>query len=643
MYKKILGTSSRSSSIKHWHFGSTHHLERMLRQCIQRAAHKGGGTSVTSRRRAYSYNRQSLWSATTTSSLLSNDNVDDKSSKRYTSSATTTFVTRHATTASSSSALNVITGSSSSSSTSKRYFSISRHPDNLTQHGTINTLDTEDDLIMPDGDGGKGGNDNDSDDIVTPLSEFWADELEEVSDTFGLGNKKGGGGGGGGRDVDYASIFGGAVDGDNDEFNNSNNNDDDDEQTKADKEYALQQLAINNELDKRTGRLWTDDWIISDEEWMTDETYDDIEEWQVNKFTTRKALENVRVYNINNHVAAATPLGTKGVPNLKSLSKLQVPPTLPSHPGHGTPIKYATYRKRQLNRRLQSSIQIAIHDDLMTILKMTSWDDKQQAVDGLYENILERMVQRERVLCQLPNFSSLVEESLEKVLLGVQSNLMKDGKKREREEKATAAEADDVADEVVIKEESVHATTVTVDASSKEETSDNKENLEAIIDVMDVNKETPTPIFMDILAAANSINKSSEAPQDGDTLQKGGDDTVVATTTAIPTISTFFTESNNDGVPNLLYPLNVHKNEGVGRMVEEWQLAAHKDTKRIMIRDVMVNIASKIVNAANCCDVNLDEEETKNNEGGAVRVFVSGKRGVGKVRVCDAFDRFTDY
>ena len=67
-------------------------------------------------------------------------------------------------------------------------------------------------------------------------------------------------------------------------------------------------------------------------------------------------------------------------------------------------------------------------------------------------------------------------------------------------------------------------------------------------------------------------------------------------------------------------------------MVEEWQLAAHKDTKRIMIRDVMVNIASKIVNAANCCDVNL-EEGTKNNEGGAVRVFVSGKRGVGKVRV----------
>ena len=610
----------------------------MLRQCIQRAAPKGGGSSATSRRRAYHssysiYNRQSLWSATTTStSLLSDDDDDDKSSKRYTS-ATTTFGTRHATTttgassSSSSTTLKVITGGSSSStstsSSSKRYFSISRHPDNLTQHGTINTLDTEDDLIPNDG--GKGGNNNNSDDIVTPLSEFWADELEEVSDTFGIGNKKGGGGGKG-RDVDYASIFGGAVDGDNDnndEFNNSN--DDDDEQTKADKEYALQQLDINNELDKRTGRLWTEDWIISDEEWMTDETYDDIEEWQVNKFTTRKALENVRVYNINNHVAA-TPLGTKGVPNLKSLSTLQVPPTLPPHPGHGTPIKHATYRKRQITRRLQSSIQIAIHDDLMTILKMTSWDTKQQAVDGLYENILERMVQRERVLCQLPNFSQLVEESLEKVLLGVQSNLMKDGKKREREE-ATTAEADDVADDEVVKKEesSVHATTVTVDASSKEETLDNKENLEAIIDVMDVNKETPTPIFMDILAAANSI-------KGGDTLQKGGDDNVVATTTAIPTISTFFTESNNDGVPNLLYPLNVHKNEGVGRMVEEWQLAAHKDTKRIMIRDVMVNIASKIVNAANCCDVNL-EEGTKNNEGGAVRVFVSGKRGVGKVRV----------
>ena len=53
-------------------------------------------------------------------------------------------------------------------------------------------------------------------------------------------------------------------------------------------------------------------------------------------------------------------------------------------------------------------------------------------------------------------------------------------------------------------------------------------------------------------------------------------------------------------------------------MVEEWQLAANKDTKRIMMRDATREIAEKVVEA----------EEGK----GATRVFVSGKRGVGKVR-----------
>ena len=61
-------------------------------------------------------------------------------------------------------------------------------------------------------------------------------------------------------------------------------------------------------------------------------------------------------------------------------------------------------------------------------------------------------------------------------------------------------------------------------------------------------------------------------------------------------------------------------------MVEEWQLAANKETKRIMMRDAMREIASKVVDAANCCDGDVSEGEK-----GAARVFVAGERGVGKV------------
>ena len=132
---------------------------------------------------------------------------------------------------------------------------------------------------------------------------------------------------------------------------------------------------------------------------------------------------------------------------------------------------------------------------------------------------------------------------------------------------------------------------------------------------------------MDILAAANSLKQQQQQSATTSTTSSADDDDSNVKPTTPSSISKFFTESNNDGVPNLLHPLTVHRNDGVGRMVEEWQLAAHKETKRIMIRDPMVNIASKIVNSVHCCDDENVDEERK----GAARIFVSGKRGVGKV------------
>ena len=57
-------------------------------------------------------------------------------------------------------------------------------------------------------------------------------------------------------------------------------------------------------------------------------------------------------------------------------------------------------------------------------------------------------------------------------------------------------------------------------------------------------------------------------------------------------------------------------------------MAANKETKRIMMRDGMKEIAAKIVEAAHCCSDDMVEEDKK----GAARVFVTGKSGVGKVR-----------
>lgn len=65
--------------------------------------------------------------------------------------------------------------------------------------------------------------------------------------------------------------------------------------TQTEIEYREKQARIQEELNSRTGRLWEERWVITDEEWMSTDTYDDIEEWSI-KMATRKALESVKVW-----------------------------------------------------------------------------------------------------------------------------------------------------------------------------------------------------------------------------------------------------------------------------------------------------------------------------------------------------------
>jgi len=392
--------------------------------------------------------------------------------------------------------------------------------------------------------------------------------------------------------------------------------------------YRERQSQIKDDLDNRTGRLWTDEWIIPDEEWMADESFDDIEEWSP-KLATRRSLESVRVWEDKG--------GNIGVPTLGEMASLTLPASLSPHPGHSaggssSPVAYSKFRKRRLQNKLRTSIQLAIADDLRNILGMTSWEEKQEAVDALYEGIEERVREREPILGKLPEFGNMVEEGLEKVLAMVHARMQKGA----GADAAASAKADDAAEDEEGKIGS-HAETDAPEEtesgkSSKGEDGRDETNVHGMIDVMGVDEETPVPVFMDLLAATRlqqqHHSERAQAPSDGD---GDGEETADPTDSEdnkqpVRTISKFFSQSNDDDVPNLLYPLNVHPNEGVGRMVEEWQLAANKETKRIMMRDTMREIASKIVDAADCCSVGQIGEERK----GAARVFVTGERGVGK-------------
>lgn len=280
---------------------------------------------------------------------------------------------------------------------------------------------------------------------------------------------------------------------------------------------------IQEEIKGRTGRGWTDSWTITDDDWMAGRTFDDIEEW-VPTNATRKSLEAVKVH-------------PDGVPTLRQLASLTLPPSPPPHPGRGTPSIYAAHRKRQNRQRILTAISTLASSDMRRIATSTTltWDEKQDAVDELYETMPEKVRKVEPVLGKQPDFEE---------------------KKKEDDKKKEVAK---------------------------------KEEVEAVV-----------PLFIDLLAAKNSNPSDDEED------------------------NFFYGETDDHGVPNLVYPLKSHGPDDtthVGRMTEEWDLAAHKKTKRILIRGATKEVAEALADAI---------EVGSEGKGRPARVAIHGAAGAGK-------------
>ena len=70
---------------------------------------------------------------------------------------------------------------------------------------------------------------------------------------------------------------------------------DNDENAIADEEYRRKQEEIQRELDTRTGRPWKDPWEISEEQWMSTASLDDLPSWSP-EFVSRISQERVKVH-----------------------------------------------------------------------------------------------------------------------------------------------------------------------------------------------------------------------------------------------------------------------------------------------------------------------------------------------------------
>ncbi len=242
---------------------------------------------------------------------------------------------------------------------------------------------------------------------------------------------------------------------------------------------------------------------------MSLQTADDLPDWSP-EYVSRISQERVKLH-------------PDGIPTLSVLASMSLPPEASPHPGLGQAKDYAEYRKEYHYNYIAGRVFAIAQPKVERIVKLKTWEEKQDAVDELFESVEEQIRKEEVILGLQPQFPGWVTKALEDFLTKVQNGELKPSTKK-------------------------------VDAIA--------------------NDAAAEPIFMDCY-----------------------DD-----------------KEPDEMVPSILSPLKPHPRDGPGRMVEEWQLAAHKKTKRILVRPVTRTIAKTL----------LEMESS--------RIFVHGRRGVGKVR-----------
>jgi hypothetical protein len=71
--------------------------------------------------------------------------------------------------------------------------------------------------------------------------------------------------------------------------------DEEEEGARDNAEYRRKQAEIQLELDSRTGRAWTDPWLITQEQWMSTTTLEDLPEWSP-EYISRISQERVKLH-----------------------------------------------------------------------------------------------------------------------------------------------------------------------------------------------------------------------------------------------------------------------------------------------------------------------------------------------------------
>lgn len=229
---------------------------------------------------------------------------------------------------------------------------------------------------------------------------------------------------------------------------------------------------------------------------------------------------------------------------MSELAQLALPPPPMIHPGHGQTKEYASQRKQaQINYIREQVIMIA-EPKIDEILKLKSWQAKQDAVDQLFENVEFQLRDQEKVLSSHPLFGIWVEKALETYL--------RTFKKGGQQPSVNAGESTTS----LSSEEgnTVEDNTTSDDASPPEESS-----------------STMTTTDSDTISYPTAEDDAKALPMFMDCFSNEDEEKAM--------------------VPSILHPLKPHPHDGPGRMVEEWELSAHSTSKRILLRQSTRKVA----------------------------------------------------
>lgn len=258
-----------------------------------------------------------------------------------------------------------------------------------------------------------------------------------------------------------------------------------------------------------------------------------------------------------------------GIPTLSAMASLidTLPQSYPIHPALGNPKPYLNYRKKLQYQAVYNAVSELAKPHVEDILNMESWEDKQNAVDELFE-LIDKAMKEERedmsILKHQPFFDDFVEQAVEEFLASIVTHEQSVFESIRKQTEETNSENDnEEKDEDIVAEDNQD----TVEENATEEP--------------EIKSLEPT--FIDLLATPSA-------------------------------------ETDEKGVPKILYPLKCHHKDGIGRMVEEWDLAAHTGTKRIMMRECIAKVAD-IIDKAGASPAGTDTCQ---------RVYLKGATGSGK-------------